>query len=176
MTRGNAGLYETFWGSTAPANSDSANATLIAYAMRFQLTAAGSVFGMRYARNKATFGAVIGVLWDPVSGAAMRSCVFRTKAASGVGFDRWETAYFHPKYKVIANQQVIIAVSFASARQMFTNVGLVAASITHGHITALKDGLSAHANGTTENDTVKFPVTSNGGDLMGVDLVFGPQM
>ena|ERR1700730_29108 len=173
MTKGIHNVYETFWGNSAPVSTDGSNLTFQTYAMRFQLTVAGSLFALRYAREKRTNGPVIGVLWDATTLAPIRSVAFREKTASGTGFDRWETKYFHPKVPVAINQQFIVAITLADSRAMFTANGLTAASITHGHITALKDGLSGHANGMQETDAVVFPSTSAGGDLTMVDLVFG---
>lgn len=165
--------YQSFWGSTVPPTTDPAF-TNAQRGMRYRVAVAGRVVGLRYAREKRTSGLVVGQLFDDATRTLQRITLFRLKTVNGTGFDRWEHAYFRPWYRIAANTVVRPAIWFASVRPLIVNGGLVAADVTHGNITAIKDNTSGFMNGAVGTTFGSCPLGTIGGDTLDVDILFLP--
>lgn len=165
--------YLSFWGSTAP-TTVLGQTTFQNVGLRVQIDTKGRIFGLRYAREKRTFGTVVGQIYDDATRTLQRVVQFKQHASSGTGFDRWEHAYMCKPYPVAANDIVRIAVWFGSWRPYLADSALATADVTVGHFKLLKTATGNNRNGATAIDFGVCPITDTGGDLWGIDVLFLP--
>ncbi len=162
--------YQTFWGSSIPPNSRAINNTRV-LGVWFSVAVPGVLVGMKYYPGAGDVPARNALVAFDLLGNVVAVARPRLTAAI-VGGGPWQTAYFHPLYRMVAGGKVQICLATRAGLLFQTTGGLAGGAVTNGNITALAPAASPNAVNGALGVVLAPPTSADGSNLHGVDLVF----
>ncbi len=157
---------QSLWStSTTPAYSTTANPG--EFGLKFQVSQAGQIQGIRFYKGSGNTGTHTGHLWDS-SGHLLASVTFTNETAGG-----WQTAYFSP---VSIQPNTIYVISYYSPNGGYSyTLNYFNSAYTSGSITAPSSS-QANGNGVvTWGSSSAFPTKSTEQPNYWVDVLFATQ-
>ena len=160
-------LTSTIWSATdTPSNPNVNDTNAVELGVKFKSSVGGQISGIRFYKGSGNGGTHVGNLWT-LGGTKLASVTFSGESASG-----WQEADFAAPVSITANT-VYVASYYAPQGHYAANGGYFASSaITHGPLTALRDGTSGGNGVYRYGSTSGFPSSSYNATNYWVDVVF----
>jgi large repetitive protein len=110
----------TAFGTTTPANPDSNDSSPNELGVRFQVTVAGSISGLRFYKSASNTGTHIGNIWAEGGGTPLATITFLGESASG-----WQEAFFPTPVSVLPNTNYIASYHTTSGHYAYEHFFLI---------------------------------------------------
>lgn len=152
-------------GKTTPATNGVAQPA--EWGVKFQVSQAGQIQGIRFYKGSGNTGLHSGHLWDS-SGNMLAAVTFTNETATG-----WQTAYFSP---VTVQPNTTYIASYYSPNGGYSDtLNYFTSSYTSGYIT-FPSSASSGGNGVyIYSSSIAFPTQTNQAANYWVDILFAPQ-
>ncbi|MGH8612180.1 MAG: DUF4082 domain-containing protein, partial [Gammaproteobacteria bacterium] len=156
-----------FPASVTPAITSDPDTAAVELGMKFQVSTAGTVTGIRFYKGTGDSGTHQGHLWSS-SGTLLGTATFTGETASG-----WQTANFPSPIALSAN--TVYVVSYHSNGHYAATGNFFNADVTNGPLRGLADSASSHNGVYVYGATAAFPTNSYQKTNYWVDVLFVPQ-
>ena len=159
---------QSIWGSSGtPASPNDYDGQTIEVGVKFRVSQAGAITGIRFYKGTSNTGTHTGNLWTS-TGTKLASATFVNETASG-----WQEVRFTTPVNITANTTYVASYFSTSGRYSSTNNFFGSSGVTNGSLTALQGGVDG-PNGVYKYGATGFPTSSYLSSSYWVDVLFKP--
>jgi hypothetical protein len=161
--------YQNFWAGGEPWDFPiDTNPVTLAHILRF-LTG-GYVIGARYLHLPGDDAAHIALVQDAVTGENYCAAAFRHYGA--VGMPKWESVYFHPRFRVESDDLIQLAIWFPGGNYSRQLDYAGSTAIDHGNIELPGSTELGVTAGLFTYSADLNPNSAFSGSVYGIDVIF----
>ena len=161
--------YSIFASTTTPASPADNDGQAIEVGVKFRVTQAGYITGLRFYKGTANTGTHTGHLWSS-TGTLLGTAVFTGETASG-----WQQVLFTTPVAIAANTTYVASYFSSAGYYAVTNPYFTAAAV-NGPITGLANGTDGGNGVYKYSATSVFPNTTYQTSNYWVDVVFATSL
>lgn len=170
MSKGLPPVYTFGWPAGTPGSFSNDFSTGVVVGMRMQAAVAGAVVGVRFFRELGDEGEHVGLLLAAGNLAILDVTKFHQVAASGVGADKWHSAYFRRFHRIGATGRFVVAVLFQNGGYYSEPAALATGPMVNGNLRFTGDG-DGGSNGLFSYGGV-LPTSTFNSNAYGVDCIY----